>query len=150
MAVSFESLLFWHWWVAALVLLSLEAFLPGAIFLWMGTSAAVVGVLAWALPINWQLEIVLFGGLSIVSFFAYRRLRPASGETNDEPTLNRRGYSYVGRRLTLAEPIVNGVGRIRVDDSQWRVSGPDLPAGAAVRVAAVDGSTLLVEPAQIP
>lgn len=145
--MRFEALLFWHWWVAALVLLSLEAFFPGAIFLWMGVSAAVVGALAWVLPIGWQTQIVLFGALSIVSFFIYRRLRPAAAETSDEPTLNRRGHSYIGRRLTLSEPIVNGVGRIHVDDSQWRISGPDLPTGTSVRVASVDGATLLVEPA---
>jgi membrane protein implicated in regulation of membrane protease activity len=40
----------------------------------------------------------------------------------------------IGRTATLAEPISNGRGRIRLGDTLWRVSGPDLPAGAQVRV----------------
>ena len=34
---------FWHWWVAGLLLLALEAFAPGAVFLWMGVAALVTG-----------------------------------------------------------------------------------------------------------
>ncbi len=42
----------------------------------------------------------------------------------------------------------NGVeSAIRVGDSVWLVSGPDLPAGAPVRVTGQDGVLLLVEPA---
>ena len=42
---------------------------------------------------------------------------------------------------------MGGEGRIRVDDSSWRVTGPNQPAGAAVRVVRVDGATLVVEAA---
>jgi hypothetical protein len=38
---------------------------------------------------------------------------------SDQPKLNRRGEQYVGRTFTLEEPIVNGHGKIRVDDSTW-------------------------------
>jgi membrane protein implicated in regulation of membrane protease activity len=36
---------------------------------------------------------------------------------------------------------------VRVDDSSWRVVGPDAPAGASVRVVRVEGATLVVEAA---
>ncbi|HEY0917405.1 MAG TPA: NfeD family protein [Solimonas sp.] len=36
---------------------------------------------------------------------------------------------------------------MRVDDSQWRITGPDVPAGTQVRVTRADGATLHVEPA---
>jgi membrane protein implicated in regulation of membrane protease activity len=138
------ELLFWHWWAAGLLLLALEAFFPGAVFLWMGASALVTGLLAWLLPLPWQGELAVFSALSIVSFFAYKKLRPAPAPS-DQPTLNRRGDAYLGRRLTLSEPIVNGIGRVRMDDTQWRISGPDLPAGSQVEVIAVDGATLKVK-----
>ena len=51
----------------------------------------------------------------------------------------------VGRSFRLDQPIVSGEGQVRVDDSVWRVVGPDLPAGSAVRVARLDGATLVVE-----
>ena len=141
--MGFE-LLYWHWWLAGLVLMTLEAFLPGAVFLWMGISAFAVGLLAWIVPaMGWQVEAVLFGALSIISFFLYRKYKPAP--VSDKPTLNRRGDSYIGRVFTLHEPIVNGVGKLHVDDSQWRIYGADAAAGSQVRVIAVDGTTLKVE-----
>ena len=47
--------------------------------------------------------------------------------------------------MPASAPIVNGVGKLHVDDSQWRISGADVPAGTQVRVVAADGSTLRVE-----
>ena len=53
-----------------------------------------------------------------------------------------------GRTFTLSAPILNGVGKLRVDDSQWRIAGPDLPEGSRVRVVRAEGATLRVERAE--
>ena len=50
-----------------------------------------------------------------------------------------------GREFTLDKPIVGGVGTIRIDDTVWRVAGPDGPAGSRVRIARAQGADLLVE-----
>lgn len=140
-----EPLLFWHWLVAGLALLIVEMFLPsGFVLLWMGLSAIAVGLVAWLLPTPWALELVLFGVLSIVSFFAWRALFPQK-PVAEQPALNRRGHSYIGRHFTLSDPIINGVGTLRVDDSQWRIVGPDMPAGSNVKVVLAEGATLRVE-----
>jgi inner membrane protein len=140
------ALVFWHWWVLGLVLLVVEMLSPTGFFLlWIGAAAIIVGGLSWLMPsLAWEVQVVLFGVLSVASFFAWRRLRPAMMAT-DQPSLNRRGHSYVGRTFTLAMPIVNGVGTLHVDDSQWRISGDDVAAGTQVRVVAADGATLKVE-----
>ncbi len=140
----FSHLLYWHWWIAGFALLALEAFAPGAVFLWMGISAFVLGLLLCAVDLALEVQVVTFGLLSVASFFIFRRLRPKP-QPSDAPTLNRRGASYVGRDFTLREPIVNGIGRVNVDDSQWRIAGPDAPAGSQVRVIQADGATLRVE-----
>jgi hypothetical protein len=67
---------------------------------------------------------------------------------SDQPHLNRRGSQYVGREFTLEAPIVNGVGKVDVDDSTWRVRGPNLPAGSQIRVTRIDGVVLVVEAAR--
>lgn len=140
------DLLYWHWLLLGLALLCAEMLIASEfVLLWMGVSAIVVGLLTMLLPLNWQTELVLFGVLSIVSYFTYRKFRPTI--VNDKPTLNRRGHSYVGRVFSLSEPIVNGIGKVHVDDSQWRVAGPDMPMGHSVRVIEVDGATLKVEQA---
>lgn len=143
--MNFENIAYWHWWVAGLVFLILETFVPGTVFLWFGASAGVVGLLALLLPgLSWQLQFVIFGVVAVIAFFAWRRFKP-DRTAEDQPTLNRRGHSYVGRQFTLSEPIINGVGMLRVDDSQWRIHGDDAPAGTQVRVVAVEGANLRVE-----
>jgi inner membrane protein len=145
--MSFAGILYWHWWVAGLSLLIVETFLPGAIFLWLGISAILVGGLVLIAPgIDWQVQFVLFSVLSVAAIVLWRRYHPARQETDAEvPALNRRGESYVGRVFTLDQPIVNGTGKLRVDDSQWRIVGTDVPAGAKVRVVQADGANLHVE-----
>ena len=116
----------------------------------MGVSALVVGTLLWLLPTLaafWQ--VVLFAILSIGTVLAWRRLRTRKSQPLAETRLNERGRLYEGRSFTLDSAIVNGIGNLRVDDGQWRVAGPDLPAGARVRVVAVEGATLRVESAPI-
>jgi membrane protein implicated in regulation of membrane protease activity len=140
------EILYWHWWVLGLVLLVAEMLSPTGFFLlWIGAAAILVGMLSWVVPaLGWEVQVMLFGVLSVASFFVWKRFRPAQVQS-DQPSLNRRGHSYVGRTFTLTTPIVNGVGTLHVDDSQWRISGTDVPAGTQVRVVAADGSTLKVE-----
>ena len=140
---------FWHWWIFGFALLGAEMVLPTGFFLiWIGAAALLVGTLAWLIPaLSWDVQLLLFGALSVASFFVWRRYRPAAF-TSDQPTLNRRGHSYVGRTFTLGAPIADGVGKLHVDDSQWRITGPDAAAGAKVRVVAADGNTLKVELAE--
>jgi membrane protein implicated in regulation of membrane protease activity len=138
-----DAILYWHWLVLGLALLTLEMFTPsGFVLLWMGVSALIVGAVASVLP--GAAELVLFSVLSIATIVLFKRFRPAPAPS-DAPTLNRRGESYVGRVFTLGDPIINGVGKLRVDDSQWRITGPDLPPGSQVKVVRADGATLQVE-----
>ncbi|MNN80920.1 Inner membrane protein YbbJ [compost metagenome] len=69
----------------------------------------------------------------------------AQGRERQGSTLNRRGSELIGRQFALHDAIVGGRGKIRVADSLWLVSGPDLPAGTLVRVNRQDGALLLVE-----
>ena len=141
-------LLFWHWWVAGLVLVTVEAFFPGAFFLWIGIAALVVGTLLWVLPgLGIFTQVALFAVIAVGSALAWRRFRPARNGSSIQSGLNDRSSLYTGRSFTLETPIVNGIGQVRVDDGQWRVAGPDLPAGSCVRVIAVEGATLRVEKA---
>ncbi|HIP52462.1 MAG TPA: NfeD family protein [Chromatiales bacterium] len=142
-----HNLDYWHWWVLGVAFVVLEVFSPAAFFLWLGIAAGAVGVLMLIWPdLGWQYQILAFAVLSVVSVFAGRTWLKRHPIKTDEPTLNRRGMQYIGRVFTLERPIVNGYGKISVDDTTWRVIGPDAPAGAQVRVTAVQGVDLQVEP----
>jgi len=143
-----EQITFWHWWIVAVVLLILETLAPGAIFLWMGVAAAVVGVILLLAPhIGWEIQMVLFAVLSLLTVIGWKYWRGNHLQATDQPALNRRGQQYVGRTFTLSDPIRNGVGKIIVDDSTWKVHGPDLRVGSVVKVTHVNGAILEVEPA---
>lgn len=137
----------WIWWLIGLLLLGVEVLVPGYFFLWFGVAALIIGVGAVFVDWPWQAEIVGFAVLSVVAALLGRQLTSYADMSSDDPFLNERAGRLAGRVLTLHEPIVEGMGRVRVDDTVWRVRGPDLSAGARVRIVGADGTTLLVEPA---
>lgn len=136
----------WIWWVVAGVLLLLELMAPGVFFIWLAAAAAAVGVLDLALNLGWQLELLVFAVLSIVSvLYGRSMLKKKRALDSDQPNLNQRMYDYVGRTFSLHEPIVDGRGRINIDGTLWEVRGPDSPKGAHMKVTGVDGLRLNVE-----
>lgn len=137
----------WHWWVLAAVLGAIETFMPGAVAIWFAAAALLVGALLLLVPVPWQLQLVLFGVLGVAAILAYRSYARRNPDTNEQPALNQRGLQYLGQELELVEPIERGFGKVRVGDTVWKVSGPEAPAGARVRVTGVDGAVLRVEKA---
>jgi membrane protein implicated in regulation of membrane protease activity len=140
------DIVFWHWWVLAVVLVILEAFVPGTFFLWMGVSAAVVGVVLLAIPgMGWEYQVFLFAAFAVVSISLWLiRLKkhPTKSEISN---LNRRSAQCIGRSTIVEQPIVNGMGTINLDDTIWRVLGPDCEAGTKVKVVGAEGTDLKVE-----
>jgi len=135
------------WGAAALLLFAAEALAPGAFMLWLGFAAVVVFVGVWLVPgIPLLAQAAAFVALSFVSIQIYRTWIRGHERTSDQPTLNRRAAHLVGRVVSLERGIVNGRGRVQIADAYWDVSGPELPAGVPVRIVAVDGMTLQVEP----
>ncbi len=136
----------WHWLVMGLVLAALELVTPAFLFLPMGIGAAAAGLSLALFPETpWPGQLGIFAAVSVVSVLVGRGYLRRHPITSDEPALNRRGHQYLGRVFTLDTPLVNGAGKIRVDDSTWKVVGPDVPAGVRVRVSGVEGTVLRVE-----
>ncbi len=141
-----EGLLYWHWIVLGLLLLVLEMLAPGAIIMWFGVGALIVGGIIYLLPdLPWEWQIFIFALLSLSSVFLWKKITKDSKDDNTESgTLNQRGKALVGRRVPLKEAIVNGIGRVQIDDTFWRVVGNDLSEGELVTVISSDGATLKV------
>lgn len=134
----------WTWFVLGLLLLGLEIVAPGSIFLWFGLSALAVGVVALVFDPSWQVLVSIFLVLSIVSLLVGRRMMRKLASESGDPGLNQRGSRYIGREFTLQKPLSEGAGNLSIDDTIWRITGPDLPAGTKVRVDAIDGARLVV------
>jgi len=135
----------WAWVVAGLVLLGLEILAPGNALVWFGVAAILTGLFELVTDFGWQVNFLLFAVLSIVLVIVGRRYFARASAPSERPFLNQRANGLVGQRHVLAEPLVGGQGRIRIDDTMWRVTGPDLPSGTQVRIARADGALLTVE-----
>jgi membrane protein implicated in regulation of membrane protease activity len=135
------------WAAAALALLALETLVPGAFMLWFGIAAAAVFLVVLVFDLPLLAQVALFLALSVVSIQVYRRSFRKTTAQTDQPTLNRRAETLVGRVVPLERAIVAGQGRVQIADAYWDVTGPDLAAGTPVRIVATRGMTLHVEPA---
>ncbi|HRJ69127.1 MAG TPA: NfeD family protein [Beijerinckiaceae bacterium] len=141
----------WGWLALGLLLIALEVLvIPGGFLLWIGIAALVMGAIVALVAISWQLELVVFGLLALAaSFLAWKLHHGRDRATDAAETLHDRSSQLIGRRFALEEAIVDGFGRVRIDDTLWRVSGPALDKGAQVRVTGVDGATLVVSAAEV-
>ena len=136
----------WNWLILAVVLMGIETFAPGVFMFWLGLAALIVGVLSFFIHSTWQSQLLVFAVLAVAMVPLWRHFARRNAEPTDSPFLNRRAAGLVGREFTLDKPIVDGVGTIRIDDTVWRVSGTDAPAGSKVRVVQADGASLRVGP----
>lgn len=140
----------WNWMVLGFVLLALEILVPGVFLLWIGIAAILVGTLSlqmWDAAFwSWQVQTLVFLALALACVYLGNRINKASHTESDAPLLNRRDAQLVGRTATLEEPIREGRGRIRLDDTVWKVLGPDAAPGTRVRVVSAANGELTVEP----
>lgn len=145
-----QALAEYGWWIAGLALLVLEVALPGVYLLFFAIAALIVGTNAFFLEssgwFGWDQQVIAFVVLSIVCILIGRQWYGTKTRSEAPERLNRRTEALIGREAVLSDAIVNGRGRVAVDDSWWSVSGPDTSEGARVRIVGAKGSVLLVEP----
>ena len=135
----------WFWWIVAGVLLLLELVTPGVFAMWLALAAASVGITDYFFDLNWQLELLVFAGFSLVYVYLARPWYSKNKlQNSDQPNLNQRILSFVGKSYVLHEPIVDGEGKLDIEGTRWDVLGPNLAKGARVKVTAVEGMKLRV------
>lgn len=138
----------WTWASVGLVLILLEVAAPGAFFLWIGIAAGLTAVTVAVFPdLGWKLQLVMFALLSVVSTLLGRRYFRWRPIRTSHTGLNQRGADLVGRQFVLQQAITNGTSRLKTGGTTWQVEGPDLAAGATVRVIGLRGINLIVEKA---
>jgi len=136
------------WLVIGVVLLIVEVLTGTTYVLWFAAAALIVGLLAFALPLGWEMQFLLFFILSAVLLvIGHKYIRPKMG--SDEPSdLNDRARSMVGMRVKAIADFETGQGRVQVGDTQWRAAMDTgtAAAGQELKVMSVKGTTLMVEP----
>ena len=145
MPETFATLGAWNWLILAVILMALELMAPGVFLFWLGLAALLVGLVSFVLHPSWQAQLLMFAVFAAAAVPVWRSLvRSASKADDSNAFLNRRAEALVGRVLTLEKPIVDGSGTVRIDDTVWRVAGPDTPAGSRVKIVRAEGANLTV------
>jgi inner membrane protein len=136
------------WLATALALGVAELLVPGVFLVFFAAAAAITGAMSLAIPdLGPAGQLGAFAIWSIVAVAVGRRWYrdyPVAGD----PQLNDRTARLVGQVVLVEEPLTHGAGRVRVGDGAWPARGPDVPAGTPMRVVAVDGGVLTVEPVE--
>ena len=142
----------WAWLIAGFILLGGEIIMPGVFLIWFGLAAITIGTLtltpftdvAWW---PWQAQVVGFGALSLIFVLIGLKLFPSRRKDDAAAAINDPLTRFEGMVASLDQPIENGVGKIKLGDTMWRISGPDAMSGSKVRVIGNKDGVLLVEAA---
>lgn len=142
-------ILFWYWWALGAAFLVLEMLLPGVVFLFLAIGTLAAGLFLFVVPdLSIELQLLTFAVVSVVAAVGLRKTLRRLQSIDAKPnSLNARGDALIGQTIVLDSPILNGRGRVTLGDGSWSVTGPDMVKGTRVRVAAVQGTELKVEPA---
>ena len=80
----FFSLGIWNWFIIAGMFAVLEMIAPGYFLIWYGLAALVVGGLALAIDLSWQMQLALYAIIGIGLLVASIRFAGAKGSTSDQ------------------------------------------------------------------
>jgi membrane protein implicated in regulation of membrane protease activity len=152
MPISFDQPAFWHWLALGALMFALEFVSPGVIFLWLGVAAMAVGLVVFVVPgFTWQVQLIVFCIVAMVTTLAGRRMAVAARERGPRDPVPGRAERYLGRTFALVDTTLNGCAKVAIGDTLWPVlvepPGTELFMGARVTVVDIDidGTTLIVE-----
>lgn len=137
----------WYWLIAAAVLAATELALPGVFLIFIAIAAAITGIIALAVPaLGLTGELVSLTVWTAVAVLVGKRWYVDYPVATSDPDLNNRAARMIGQTVRVTDAIENGRGRVRVGDGEWPAAGPDQPAGAQVRVMAVENGVVRIAP----
>jgi inner membrane protein len=136
------------WWLVAAVLLGgAELLVPGVFLVFLAVAAAITGAFLLLFPeLPVAAQLLSFAAWAAIAVWLGRKHYRENPVASSDPLLNDRVARLLGQTVTVVQAIDGGTGRVRVGDSEWLAHGPDLPAGARVRITGGTSGALTVEP----
>ena len=139
----------WLWTIGGVLLLIAEIIAPGVFLVWIGIAAIVTGIFALLFGIGVAGQLGLFALYAVLAVMAGRRFYAVKGVEHSGPGLNNPSARLIGRRVVVVQQVDEDSGRVRVGDSEWSARGGPAEPGQKVRITAVEGNCLIVEPERL-
>ncbi len=137
----------WRWiWLGAAAVFGIGEMITAGFFLLPFAAGAIAAaVLAFA-NVNPAIQGIVFLVVSILALVWLRRYAAKGDERQASVGANR----FSGETALVLDPIdrIAGTGKVRMDTEIWRATtdGDPIPADSEVRIIAVRGTRLVVEP----
>jgi len=135
----------WAWACLAALIGWAELHAPGSYLIWIAIGAGLTAALEAGWRLSLSAQIGAFAVLSAIScgvgYFVYRRFN----QPKEAGPLNQRNLLMIGAQGVVCVDIVNGQGKVRLGDSVWLATGPNLPEGTQVIVKSAQGTRIIVE-----
>lgn len=142
------ELVWWHWLVVGMVLISIEMLTPTFFLLWFGLGALLTGLLVALVPLDFSVQLLGWSAMSVLMTLAWLKYfknpdRTRAGQAK-EGVLGTTGL--VSKAITdLAEGEILFQRPVLGADRWPAVADAPIPAGVRARVVDVLGQTLKVE-----
>ena len=136
----------WLWAIGGLILLIAEMIAPGFFLIFIGAAAILTGVATLAFGLSLPLQLVDFVVAAGLAVLLGRRRYEEPPNVDLDNRLNNPGRRLEGKVATVVAVVDEHSGRVRLGDSEWTARGGPAQAGERVRIVAVDGNCLIVEP----
>lgn len=133
----------WDWAILAAIFAVIEMMTLSAMFLLFTAAAIIMAVVVAVMPdlqINHQL--FLFSALMISSFAYWMKFSRGWGAKTDAPMLNNRLNQLIGRQVTLKASVIDGRGKVMLDDAPWVITGEDCEAGEKIEITGSEETML--------
>jgi len=138
----------WHiWLIIGIALFIIEIFTPAFVAGSLGVGAILSAIGAVAFNLSFNMQLVVFGVFSLLSFFA---IRPIFLKYLDKSEIETNVDAMIGRQGVVIKPIEKGqYGYVKIDGDQWRAVAEDnalvIEKDAIVKVVKIEGNTIFVE-----
>jgi membrane protein implicated in regulation of membrane protease activity len=135
------------WAVAGLILLVLEALMPGIFLLFFGLGALTVALITWLVPgMAVWLQWMLFATATVLFVLALRNQIKKVFTGKRSANFDGLGDDFVGQRVVVKEAVrPPQTGKVELHGSLWVASAQEeLSIGTVVTVTGRDGLTLTV------
>ena len=145
-----SSILYWHWIVFGLLLITLELLTPVFVMLWLGLAAVIIGVIDLIIPLGFSTQLIIWAVLSTLFVFLWHKLISPKMANRTLAGLSREAIiGQTGMVIFYNEE--QGRGKLKfpapiIGNDEWAfIYDGTLKNGDKVQVVDISGNSLIVK-----